>query len=225
MKRKTLIIIGGLVVLLISVVFFIRFVFGGSASSPEGLPARGEDDWICSGSGWVKHGNPTAAMPTSGCNVTTGKITPKEGEFSNGQKYEVFKESDFEVKYPFWPNVDPKNILEPANIELAVTNEGCNLMITSEYVPESKTYATYTQELLDKPTKYKTQIISKKIDDKIRIVEAEVVIGGVTVKSVSYGYLTSKRNSYGIGFLAEKTKFDSGCSLIISEVISSVKVN
>lgn len=27
----------------------------------------GEDDWICSDSGWVKHGNPSASMPTEVC--------------------------------------------------------------------------------------------------------------------------------------------------------------
>jgi len=26
-----------------------------------------EDDWICSGGQWVKHGNPTAPMPQTSC--------------------------------------------------------------------------------------------------------------------------------------------------------------
>ena len=29
----------------------------------------GEDDWICDGEKWVKHGNPSAPMPTSGCGL------------------------------------------------------------------------------------------------------------------------------------------------------------
>jgi len=35
---------------------FIRFVLGGS-----------EDSWLCVDGEWVKHGNPSAAMPQTGC--------------------------------------------------------------------------------------------------------------------------------------------------------------
>lgn len=35
---------------------FIRFVLGGS-----------EDSWLCVDGEWVKHGNPSAAMPQAGC--------------------------------------------------------------------------------------------------------------------------------------------------------------
>ncbi len=55
-KKKSLITIAGLAVLLIIALFIVRFIFGGA-----------EDDWICSDSGWVKHGNPSSEMPTSGC--------------------------------------------------------------------------------------------------------------------------------------------------------------
>lgn len=36
--------------------FFVRFVIGGP-----------EDDWICVNNEWVKHGNPSAPKPESGC--------------------------------------------------------------------------------------------------------------------------------------------------------------
>ena len=39
----------------------------------KGLSA--EDDWICSGGMWVKHGTPSASMPTTPCNNTNIKIT------------------------------------------------------------------------------------------------------------------------------------------------------
>lgn len=29
----------------------------------------GEDDWLCEGKQWVKHGNPSSAMPTTGCGI------------------------------------------------------------------------------------------------------------------------------------------------------------
>ena len=28
-----------------------------------------EDTWICKNGGWIKHGNPSAEMPTSTCNL------------------------------------------------------------------------------------------------------------------------------------------------------------
>lgn len=35
----------------------------------------GEDDWICSGGTWVKHGMPARPMPTTLCNNTNMKVT------------------------------------------------------------------------------------------------------------------------------------------------------
>jgi len=34
----------------------VRFIFSGP-----------EDTWLCENGQWTKHGQPTAAMPTSGC--------------------------------------------------------------------------------------------------------------------------------------------------------------
>jgi hypothetical protein len=56
MKNKLVIYTGGIILILITTVFMLRFVFGGP-----------EDDWICTGDGWVKHGNPSSPMPTSEC--------------------------------------------------------------------------------------------------------------------------------------------------------------
>jgi hypothetical protein len=39
-----------------AVIFFLRFVVGGS-----------EDDWICDNGQWVKHGVPSAPMPEEPC--------------------------------------------------------------------------------------------------------------------------------------------------------------
>ena len=35
---------------------------------------RGEDDWICQNGQWIKHGNPSAEMPTSGCGTVKPKV-------------------------------------------------------------------------------------------------------------------------------------------------------
>lgn len=34
-----------------------------------------EDDWICSGGMWIKHGMPSASMPTTPCNNANIKVT------------------------------------------------------------------------------------------------------------------------------------------------------
>ena len=34
----------------------------------------GEDNWICSDGQWVKHGNPSAPMPTTGCGTTATEL-------------------------------------------------------------------------------------------------------------------------------------------------------
>lgn len=54
--NKNVYLLVGVVIVMILVAGYLRFVVGG-----------GEDTWICNGTEWVKHGNPTAAMPTSGC--------------------------------------------------------------------------------------------------------------------------------------------------------------
>ena len=44
------------IVFVLAAVFVLRFVIGGD-----------EDNWLCENNQWVKHGNPTAAMPATGC--------------------------------------------------------------------------------------------------------------------------------------------------------------
>lgn len=53
-----------------------------------------EDDWICENGGWLKHGNPSAAMPTESCvkeqprvnnpenNISASSTTTGEASFS-----------------------------------------------------------------------------------------------------------------------------------------------
>lgn len=50
--KKVLIV----VTLIIAAWFVVRFVFGGP-----------EDDWICQGGRWTKHGQPSAPRPTMPC--------------------------------------------------------------------------------------------------------------------------------------------------------------
>ena len=51
-----LLLVSCLLIIIIAVIFTLRFVAGG-----------GEDTWICQNNVWVKHGNPSASVPTTGC--------------------------------------------------------------------------------------------------------------------------------------------------------------
>ncbi|MFA5050587.1 MAG: GerMN domain-containing protein [Patescibacteria group bacterium] len=55
MIKKRLIILSPLI--LVIIVLVLRFLIGGP-----------EDNWICSNGQWIKHGNPSASMPTQSCN-------------------------------------------------------------------------------------------------------------------------------------------------------------
>lgn len=57
-------VIIGLVVVLAVVIGFILILRGS------------EDSWICSSGNWVKHGNPSAPMPTTSCSQAKNNPTP-----------------------------------------------------------------------------------------------------------------------------------------------------
>ena len=55
MKTITKVLIVAIIVLVILIVITFIIKFGS------------EDSWMCTSKGWVKHGNPSAPMPTDGC--------------------------------------------------------------------------------------------------------------------------------------------------------------
>ena len=66
--KKTVYITIAIIIGIIAVVGYLRFVVGGD-----------EDTWLCENGQWVKHGVPSAQMPTSGCgdentNTTTNTV-------------------------------------------------------------------------------------------------------------------------------------------------------
>lgn len=60
-KKISIIVI--IIVVVAAVVVLARFL-------------TGEDTWICVGGQWIKHGNPSAPMPTSGCGTSVASPTP-----------------------------------------------------------------------------------------------------------------------------------------------------
>jgi hypothetical protein len=141
------------------------------------------------------------------------------------QKYKIYQAQDFEVKYPDWSDVDKKNLLEPEKTKLAVANKGCNFIINVVAVPENTTFKEYTEKLAQEQiAKTKSKVIAQNIQDNTAYFEGEVPMGNTTLYSVSYGYMTSLRQSYGIGFIAEKSIFETACLPIINEVVKSVRI-
>jgi len=80
--KKAILIIGGIILLLV-VVFSLRFIIGGS-----------EDDWICVDGEWVKHGVPYAPMPTTGCGEEAEVDLAKDCEDNNGTWLEEYQECE-----------------------------------------------------------------------------------------------------------------------------------
>jgi len=75
--KKTIVIIFAIIVAVIAVWGYLRFVVGGD-----------EDTWLCDNGQWVKHGNPSAARPTSGCGNTnsTNTNTPATNQTSTNEQ-------------------------------------------------------------------------------------------------------------------------------------------
>src|SRR3989339_34426 len=60
-----------------------------------------EDTWICSDQGWIKHGNPSNAMPTSGCdNDNKNPITSTNNQYANDIVVDI-PHTNQEISSPF----------------------------------------------------------------------------------------------------------------------------
>jgi hypothetical protein len=195
------------------------------------LILRGDEDtWICENGEWVKYGNPKNPPPENQtCKLDTDVVdtstNQSAGVFKNGQPYKTYEASDIEVKYPYWPSVAKEDLLAPEKTKLAVSNEGCNFVVTSTPVPGGYTFKSYMEKLLDESkTKTGAEITRSEIGEMSSIIDGYVMIGGVNLHSLSYGYLTSDGNSYGVGFIAEEDNFESACRRFVNEVIESVVV-
>lgn len=69
MKKSPLKIFIIILISLILVLFFLRFILGGP-----------EDNWICQNNTWIKHGNPQNPPPKTGCgNTIVGGDRDKHG--------------------------------------------------------------------------------------------------------------------------------------------------
>lgn len=78
----------------------VLIILGGAALAGMKF-FSGEDSWVCSNGQWVKHGNPSAPMPASGCGTAAPTGTPLRSPIT---KENLILESPLtgdEVNFPF----------------------------------------------------------------------------------------------------------------------------
>ncbi|EKD56934.1 MAG: hypothetical protein ACD_58C00041G0004 [uncultured bacterium] len=115
---KKIIIIGTVIlVLIVGAILTIRFFFGGD-----------EDTWICSNNQWVKHGNPSASQPTSGCGITTDQEKSWQGE--NIAVSGKFADADViatnDGKYRLYYSEEPDTAGFSGKIYSSISSDGIN---------------------------------------------------------------------------------------------------
>ena len=71
--KKRILIITALIVVVVLIIFGLRFLSGD------------EDTWLCQDGEWIKHGNPSAAMPTKPCGGSQKETIAVKVFFNNSQ--------------------------------------------------------------------------------------------------------------------------------------------
>lgn len=181
------------------------------------LAAAGFGAWRFYG---AKTGAPADSLPAA----RTGPAQDRQrAEFSNGQRYETFAIDGFSVKYPYWPNLDLKNVPNAENIKVAVGNEGCVFMLKITPIPPDTTFRTYTEQLLrDTSSQSPLKTLVKDVGDDRAYFEGEIEVSGVTMRNVSYTYFIGNGRAAGFAFAAQASKFNQTCQPLIGEVAASV---
>jgi len=116
MKKNILILVIAIVVLAV-VWLGIRFIIGGP-----------EDTWICQNGQWVKHGNPSAAMPTKPCEKEKGT---NKSEKSAQYNWSTMTEGPYRDKVSYANSADLLNwtdskkvLAEHASVPGAIYKDG-----------------------------------------------------------------------------------------------------
>ncbi|MDD5103810.1 MAG: hypothetical protein PHX93_05435 [Candidatus Peribacteraceae bacterium] len=190
--------------------------------------ASGEDSWLCVNGEWIKHGNPSAAMPTVPC---TQAVIPSTKPANTLQPVPVdqpmtsYTDEDFSFSYPDWPVMSRQMILEPERNRVAVSNAGCALVVTARMLPAGEDFQTALERLLSEQiAQANIRILQKNITKTSSHVEGEFGIENRTIRSDQYGYVTSGNQFYSLVFAAEKTAFAAACSPVIANTVKTVQV-
>jgi len=190
--------------------------------------ASGEDAWLCVDGQWIKHGNPSAAMPDVPCTqaaIPTSKRSEPLPLVPADQPMKTFTAADFSFSYPDWPMMDQKMILEPERTKVAVSNAGCALVVTTRTLPPGTDFQTSIEQLLSEQiAQANVRIIQKDISKNASHVEGEFRIQNRDIRSSQFGYITSKSEFYSIVFAAEKNAFGAACEPMVPALVKSVNV-
>lgn len=83
------------IVIFICLMFILGFLIWTRFST-------GEDSWICSNGQWIKHGNPSAPMPTSGCGISQdqNKVPEKPAQDQSQMVRVDFPKADEVISSP-----------------------------------------------------------------------------------------------------------------------------
>jgi hypothetical protein len=165
-------------------------------------------------------------MPSTGCdNQESKKKESVFKELTSGQKYRTFSEAGFEVNYPDWPNINQKYLLEQENVRLAVSDNNCNFIITTQAIPQGNTFKDYTNKLVgEQAGAYKNKITRNEIEDDIAYVEGQTEMNGITLRTASFSYLVGSSLSYTVGFISQDSMFDKVCEPFISDIVGSITI-
>lgn len=121
--KKTIVIIFAVIVVIIAVWGYLRFVVGGP-----------EDDWICDNGQWVKHGAPSASMPTKPCekdDKTANSNLKSSTDLSSQFNWSTMNQGPFRDKITYAFSTDlfnwtPSGVIlaEHASVPGAVIKDG-----------------------------------------------------------------------------------------------------
>lgn len=188
--------------------------------------ASGEDSWICVDGQWIRHGNPSAPMPVTPCTQATIPSSKTAGTASRiSAATKSFVADDFSFSYPDWVPLETAKILEPDRTKVAVSQEGCALVVTVRTLPAGTNFQSSMEELLSEQiSQSNVRILQKNITPTSSHVEGQFPVENRTVHSDQYGYVTSKRQFYSIVFAAAKEKFAASCEPAIGPTVRSVQV-
>ncbi|MDO8469235.1 MAG: hypothetical protein Q7S29_05780 [Candidatus Peribacter sp.] len=210
-------------------VIILAIIVAGVVGSALWLRASsGEDSWLCVDGQWIRHGNPSAAMPQVPCTqaaIPTAQQTVSPTLVPADQPVKTFTSADFTLSYPDWPVMNQAMILEPERTKVAVSNAGCALLVTVRTLPPDADFQTSIEQLLSEQTaRANVRIIQKDISKTASHVEGEFSVQNRDIRSSQYGYVTSKNQFYSVVFASEKSVFDAACKPVVATTIKSVKV-
>lgn len=144
---------------------------------------------------------------------------------SAGGTEKTFTASDFSITYPAWPVIPAGSILAPDQTKVAVTKNGCALIVTVLPLPEGEQFQSFMENLITEQVQSTGVTVTlKEVKETTMRLSGEFPVSGRTALTTQYGFLTPNNNFYSIVFASEKSQYDKVCKPVVDGIIKSVKV-